>query len=102
MEFHDGPEYTNHSCDPNAVVRINEVTHALSLVALKPIAANEDITFNYNTTEWDMDEKFECSCGNCQGKRTIGGAKYLSRNDRLELLPQFTPAILRHVCRQVL
>ena len=70
------PEYLeciNHSCDPNAFFD----TTRKQLVALKDIAASEEITFFYPSTEWDMDQIFQCHCRceNCLG--LIKGAKYL-------------------------
>lgn len=56
--------YVNHSCDPNAGVRNDGI-----LFALRPIATDEEITFDYSTsvneTHWSM----ECQCGspNCRG-----------------------------------
>lgn len=50
--------YANHSCDPNAGIRGNR-----NLVAIRDIAAGEEIRFDYSTT---MDEEFwtlRCRCG---------------------------------------
>ena len=49
--------FLNHSCDPNARV------DARSLVALRPIACGEQVTFDYTTTEASMAEPFTCLCG---------------------------------------
>ena len=55
---------TNHSCDPNGRYE-NGV-----LVAVRPIAKDEEITFDYLVTPtpaspWDF--KCECSAANCVG-----------------------------------
>jgi hypothetical protein len=70
------PEYLeciNHSCDPNSFFD----TSSKKLIALKAIAPGEEITFFYPSTEWDMDQIFQChcNCSNCLG--IIKGAKYL-------------------------
>ena len=70
--------FLNHSCSPNAAF------HGPVLVALAPIAAGEEITFDYNTTEATMAEPFECRCGHCDGRR-IGGYQHLSAADRARL-----------------
>src|ERR1043165_6438461 len=44
--------FLNHSCDANSAVR------GRTLVAIRPIARLEEITFNYNTTEYDMAAPF--------------------------------------------
>lgn len=49
--------FLNHRCDPNAAVRGRE------LVALRPIAPGDEVTFDYSTTEFDMAEPFDCRCG---------------------------------------
>lgn len=73
--------YLNHSCQPNAAVRDRE------LVALRAIAAGDEITFDYNTTEYDMASPFQCHCGSagCAGK--IRGYRYLTAAERARIRP---------------
>lgn len=58
-------DYVNHSCDPNS-----GFIDGLRLVALRAIAAGEEITWDYSTA---IDEEdftgFTCQCGarNCRG-----------------------------------
>lgn len=66
--------YLNHSCRPNTLVD----TSALSIVAARDIAAGEELTFFYPSTEWDMDRPFVCLCGAPECIRIVTGAKYLS------------------------
>ncbi|MBK8954904.1 MAG: SET domain-containing protein [Saprospiraceae bacterium] len=70
-------EYINHSCDPNCFFDTKEFV----LKAVKNIQSGEEFSFFYPSTEWDMDEPFDCHCGSdiCLGQ--IQGAKYLSDND---------------------
>ncbi len=81
-------QYLNHSCDPNVYV---DVTNH-EIICLRDIDANEEVTFFYPSTEWDMEQVFYCRCrsANCLGE--IKGAMYLNRN----LLPhyKFTPHIM--------
>lgn len=67
-------EYVNHSCEPNAFFD----TTTFKFVCLRDIQRGEEFTFFYPSTEWDMEESFECMCQTptCQGE--IKGAKYLS------------------------
>lgn len=84
--------FINHSCNPNTRLDVA----AKSYVAVKAIAKNEEITFNYLTTEWDArDEAFECRCGsrNCYG--WIRGLKYLSRKAQGALRPQLLSFLVR-------
>jgi hypothetical protein len=55
--------FLNHSCEPNAKFVDRD------LVAIHRIRSSEQITFDYNTTEYDLASPFECHCGsgNCCG-----------------------------------
>jgi hypothetical protein len=73
--------YLNHSCSPNAYLR------GVEIVALREIAPGEQVTFNYNTTEYDMSSPFQCHCGaaGCQG--SIAGFSRLDESAREGLRP---------------
>ncbi|MEV4641256.1 SET domain-containing protein-lysine N-methyltransferase [Actinoplanes sp. NPDC049548] len=73
--------FTNHSCEPNAVVRGRE------FVALHCIEPWSQITFNYNTTEFDMAEPFDCRCGSPQCEGVIRGYRWLSPEARQRVAP---------------
>lgn len=66
--------YLNHSCQPNTLVD----TSTLTVQAIRPLAAGEELTFFYPSTEWEMDRPFICLCGAPQCVRLVAGAKYLS------------------------
>ena len=64
----EGPaDWINHACDPNAGLR-----GQLSLVALRDIAAGEEITYDYATSDGSAYDEFECRCGAevCRGRVT--------------------------------
>ena len=71
--------YLNHSCTPNAWLRGRE------LVALRDIQAHEDLTFDYNTTEWELAEPFACHCGSATCLGTVRGFAHLSAAQRAGL-----------------
>src|SRR5262245_18373676 len=58
--------YTNHSCEPNIAIRGQIV-----LVAMRDIAAGEELTHDWATTD-DLDYEMTCRCGapSCRGKVT--------------------------------
>lgn len=95
LEFAGGLEYVNHSCAPNARLVVSENTPEVAFVATRDIREGEHLSFDYSTSEWDMDEKFDCRCGSPQCRGHIGGAKYLVDADVATSLPLFTPPILR-------
>lgn len=73
--------FVNHSCEPNAVLRGRD------FVALRAINAGEHITFNYNTTESDMAEPFDCRCGHDRCVGHIRGFAHLPPAEQARLLP---------------
>ena len=52
----------------------------MKLVALREIEYDEEMTFFYPSTEWQMTQPFNCYCGhvNCLGQ--IKGAAFLSED----------------------
>jgi hypothetical protein len=66
-------ECVNHSCDPNSFFD----TEKRLFIAIKPIEAGEEFTFFYPSSEWDMDQAFQCTCGSKACLGLIKGAKYL-------------------------
>ncbi len=67
-------QYTNHSCDPNSFFDIK----GMELIALKPIMRGEEVTFFYPSTEWRMQEVFDCNCGNENCLKRIQGGAFLN------------------------
>lgn len=69
--------YMNHSCAPSVQLSVSD-SNDIHVFALQDLASGDDLTFFYPSTEWDMDQPFDCTCkaDNCLG--TIKGAKYLS------------------------
>ncbi|OGM22391.1 hypothetical protein A2961_00815 [Candidatus Woesebacteria bacterium RIFCSPLOWO2_01_FULL_39_21] len=65
----DDRMYINHSCDPNTWWADDE-----TLVAKRDIKENEEVTYDYATTEITEDtmHKFACNCGaaDCRGSVT--------------------------------
>lgn len=76
-----GWRYLNHSCEPNAFIR------GVELVAREDIPAGVEITFDYNTTEWDMSHPFTCLCGSPSCVGTVRGYRHLDTAGRMRLLP---------------
>jgi len=67
-----GPK-VNHSCDPNCGVRFNDRVDGFDFVALAPIAAGEEITFDYAMRNLAIEHFPErCLCGTqaCRGAVT--------------------------------
>lgn len=60
-------DFFNHSCSPNLGVLGN-----ILLVAMRDIAADEELTFDYAMCDADSYDEFECHClaPGCRGKVT--------------------------------
>jgi hypothetical protein len=80
-----GWRFLNHSCEPSAWLR------GVELVARVDIAEGGEVTFDYNTTEWDMSHPFTCLCGapSCLG--TVRGYRWLDETARARILPWVAP-----------
>lgn len=63
----DPADFVNHCCDPNAGLR-----GQITLVALRAIAAGEEVCFDYAMSEGSDHDEFECACGaeGCRGRVT--------------------------------
>ncbi|HSV15089.1 MAG TPA: SET domain-containing protein-lysine N-methyltransferase [Tepidisphaeraceae bacterium] len=65
----------NHSCDPDAGLVIDGTD--VQLIALRDIAAGEQVTFDYSTTMDEDDFEFDCLCGSPNCRRRIRDFKHL-------------------------
>ena len=77
--------FLNHSCAPNTYIKNKQ------LIALEDIPAATELTFNYNTTEYNMATPFQCNCQkeNCQ--KEIKGFKYLSSDQKENIKTPVAP-----------
>ena len=77
--------YVNHSCSPTTGwggIVIDEGRVGIQFVALRIIRPDEEITFDYATTEWDTVAKDSCRCGSSEGRGTLHGYRDLSQELR--------------------
>jgi uncharacterized protein len=60
-------DFTNHSCDPNTGVRLND--RGTIVLALRDIAPHEELTYDYSTYMNNPYERLDCLCGapSCRG-----------------------------------
>ena len=76
-----GPK-VNHSCDPNCGVRLNE-SGAFDFVARRPIAAGQELTFDYAMRNYTIDHFPDvCLCGAAQCRGSVTGWKTLPESRR--------------------
>ena len=65
----------NHSCDPNAWVKISGASAELH--AIRDIAPGEEVCFDYSTTLDEGDFTMRCACGSAACRGVIGDGKDL-------------------------
>jgi hypothetical protein len=63
----------NHSCNPNTFLD----TTRMLVFAARDIAAGEELTFFYPSTEWEMASPFICLCGAANCIHVVAGARFL-------------------------
>ncbi|CZS90577.1 uncharacterized protein RAG0_01610 [Rhynchosporium agropyri] len=69
--------YINHSCEPSVLFDLTP--GVLSIRAgPKGLSPDDELTFFYPSTEWDMAQGFECFCGTRSCRGFISGAKNMS------------------------
>lgn len=76
--------FVNHACDP-ATRLVGRM-----LVALRALVPGDAVTFDYETTEWEMACPFVCGCGGCPG-RTVRGFRFLEPAELERRRPLLAP-----------
>jgi SET domain-containing protein len=73
--------FINHSCDPNC--EADEVDGRVIITAIADIAPGEEITYDYNLYDGELDDLSPCFCGsrNCRG--SMYSKKELARRAKL-------------------
>lgn len=80
-------DYINHSCAPNAAFGGN-----LTLVALRAITRDEEISWDYSTSIDEQDfAGFVCCCDADACRKVVKSFRYLAVADQLRLAPYLLP-----------
>lgn len=74
MELKSDLVLCNHSCDPSVIF---DTAKLEVRVGERPLKKGEDVTFFYPSTEWDMKQPFQCTCGSPKCLGLVQGAQYL-------------------------
>ena len=70
--------YCNHSCDPNVAFDMKKFQ--VRVLDNKSLKCGDDITFFYPSTEWHMQQPFDCNCGASTCLGSVTGAKDLDED----------------------
>jgi SET domain. len=93
-------KYVNHSCSPNSYVKL--INNKLYLIALRDIEKDEEICYNYNTSEFDMGiDAFECLCKSPNCYKIIKGFKYLPLEEKIKLKPYLLSYLKRYLSEEI-
>ncbi len=73
--------FINHSCDPNC--EADEIKGRVIITATRNIRAGEELTYDYNLYDGELDDRSLCHCGaeNCRG--SMYSEKELAKRSRL-------------------
>jgi len=72
--------YLNHSCDPNC--EVDEIKSRVWILALRDIAAGEELLWDYNL--YDDDDPAPCHCGSAKCRGTMYSREWLAKLRRKE------------------
>ena len=79
IELNSDLVYCNHSCAPSLVFDMARME--VRVVDDKPLKIGDALTFFYPSSEWEMDQPFQCTCeaSGCRG--WISGAKTMAAEE---------------------
>jgi hypothetical protein len=72
--------FLNHACEPNTRLI------GRALTAVRDLPVGQEVSFDYDSTEWDMAAPFECGCGSPKCRGTVRGFRHLSDEQRAQLI----------------
>jgi hypothetical protein len=89
-------DFINHSCEPNCAL-----SGSVILVAARDIAAGEELTYDYATTDGSDYDEFECACGTalCRGK--ISGHDWMLPELQMRYRGTFSPYLAKRIATLV-
>lgn len=87
-------DFVNHSCDPNA-----GLSGQTALVALRDIAAGEEITYDYAMTDGSPYDEFDCRCGAPNCRRRVTGEDWQLPELQARYQGCFSPYLQRRMNR---
>ena len=79
IDGHGTAMFINHSCEPNC--ETDEVDGRIWIIALRPIRAGEELTYDYNLYDGDESEA-RCNCGAASCRKSMYSPQEIRRRRR--------------------
>jgi SET domain-containing protein len=92
IDGHGTAMFINHSCDPNC--ETEEIDGKIWIIAIRDIAAGEELTYDYNLYDGDEDEA-RCNCGATACRSTMYAPDEIRRRARAKRKASNAPVGLR-------
>ena len=89
--------FVNHSCDPNCGVLVRADERQIEVRALRPIAAGEEITFDYAMCDASDYDEFSCMCGVPTCRQVVTGADWRDPVLQAKYSGWFSPYLARRI-----
>ncbi len=80
IDGHGTAMFINHSCEPNC--ETDEIKGRVWIKAIRNIAANEELTYDYNLYDGDESDA-SCNCGSVRCRRTMYSHDEMRRRRRV-------------------
>jgi hypothetical protein len=88
----DAADMFNHSCNPNA-----GMSGQISLLALRDIAADEEVCFDYSMSDSSDYDEFECHCGQLHCRKKVTGNDWKLPELQRKYKGYFSPYLQRRI-----
>jgi hypothetical protein len=72
--------FINHSCDPNC--ETDEIDGRILVIAIRNIAAGEELVYDYNLYDGEPDDPAPCHCGTKKCRGTLYGDRGLAKKKK--------------------
>jgi SET domain-containing protein len=79
IDGHGAAMFLNHSCDPNC--ETDEINDRVWILAIRDVAAGEELTYDYNLYDGDEDEA-RCNCGAATCRGTMYSPEEIAKRAR--------------------
>ena len=98
--FGHGAECIAHFCDPNVKVVLQPDGASFNFVLRRGVQAGEMLGFNYQSTEWSMQQGFKCLCGAACCAKDVMGFKHMPDTERKRMW-EFSTDVVRDLSKLI-